>query len=120
MLSRIATEFAAEIRDHDWSDAPYRIDRAGHRREHDGRHKSEDVLDDGKTDRLRINVVWVTAQVLMHADPNLDLAEFALACGVDRDFIYKSGRRVNGWLTNGIRVDMEGRVTPPGNEDLDK
>ena len=35
MLSRIAQQHADEIRQHDWSDAPWRIDRAGHSREHD-------------------------------------------------------------------------------------
>ena len=29
MLSRLAQEFADEIANHDWSDAPYRLDRAG-------------------------------------------------------------------------------------------
>jgi hypothetical protein len=32
----LARDFAAEINYHHWSDAPYRIDRAGHRRDHDG------------------------------------------------------------------------------------
>ena len=35
MLSHIATAFADEISNHDWSDAPYRLDRAGHHREDD-------------------------------------------------------------------------------------
>lgn len=35
-LSRLAREFAAEINYHDWSDAPFRLDRAGHQRDHDG------------------------------------------------------------------------------------
>ena len=37
MLSRRALEFAAEISSHDWSDAPYRLDRAGHQRSKDRR-----------------------------------------------------------------------------------
>lgn len=28
-------QHGSEINNHDWSDAPYRVDRAGHRREHD-------------------------------------------------------------------------------------
>jgi hypothetical protein len=31
-LSCLAREFATEIANHDWSDAPYRCDRAGHDR----------------------------------------------------------------------------------------
>jgi hypothetical protein len=31
-LSRLAEAFAAEICNHDWSDAPWRADRAGHDR----------------------------------------------------------------------------------------
>lgn len=34
-LSRLAQEFAAEIANHDWSDAPYRTDRAGHQNSDD-------------------------------------------------------------------------------------
>lgn len=32
MLSPIAREFAVEVAHHDWSDAPWRLDRAGHQR----------------------------------------------------------------------------------------
>ena len=71
MLSRVAQEFADEIANHDWSDAPYRLDRAGHSREHDS-HSTTKVLSDRETDAVRTNVMWVAAQVLLHADPNLD------------------------------------------------
>lgn len=114
MLSRLADEFAREIQNHDWSDAPYRADRAGHRREHDGRKKSHEVLSDDETDTVRTNVMWVTAQVLMHADPNFDLVAFAEACGAPRWVIYNSSGKVSGALAAGIRRDNEGRAAAPG------
>ena len=113
MLSRIAREFAAEIRNHDWSDAPYRVDRAGHSREHDGSHKIEAVLDHHETGRVVTNVMWVAAQVLMHQDPNLDLEQFAEACGVPDRIIHKSDGKVSGYLTNGIRRDENGAAMAP-------
>ncbi|WP_035771187.1 hypothetical protein, partial [Arthrobacter sp. Br18] len=69
MLNRLATEFAAEIANHDWSDAPYRLDRAGHHRDQDS-NRGKEVLTDVEADCIRTNVMWVTAQVLKHADPN--------------------------------------------------
>lgn len=114
MLSRIATEFAAEIRNHDWSDAPYRVDRAGHSREHDGRHKSVEFLEPADTGRLVTNVMWVTAQVLMHSDPNFDLEAYAIACGVPDRIIYRSDRKVSGYLTGGIRKGPDGGIDRPG------
>jgi len=47
VLSRRGSEFAVEITSHDWSEASYREDRAGHRRERDR---------DAETDRA-----WATA-----------------------------------------------------------
>ena len=35
----------------------------------------------------------VTAQVLMYSDPNLDLVEFAIACGLPADMTGTSGER---------------------------
>ena len=80
MLSRLAREFAAEIADHDWSDAPYRLDRAGHQRSFDSR-PSPSRLEDVETDRLRTNVAWVVGQVLAYSDPNFDIDESALSLG---------------------------------------
>lgn len=79
-LSRLAQEFAAEIRRHDWSDAPYRMDRAGHQNADDKRSAKQ--LETHETHSIRTNVMWVAAQVLAHADPNFDTHEFATACGV--------------------------------------
>jgi hypothetical protein len=83
MLSRLAAEFAAEIRNHDWSDAHIRTDRAGHDRRRDSR-KSRYLppLSPDETNRIRVNVMWVTSQVLGHRDTNFDVVEFAAACGV--------------------------------------
>ena len=112
MLNRLAQEFAAEIAHHDWSDAPYRLDRAGHRRECDS-NRPQDALDIGQTDYLRTNVMWVVAQVLMHADPNLDVHEFAEACGVPRHITHTSSGRLSGGMTAGIRME-NGRACRPG------
>lgn len=94
MLSRLAREFAAEIAQHDWSDAPWRIDRAGHDRTVDT-NRGSDQLTPKQTDNIRLNVTWVVAQVLGHADPNLDIVEFSAAAGVkeNRPGILRAGLR---------------------------
>jgi hypothetical protein len=102
MLSRLAQEFAVEIANHDWSDAPYRLDRAGHHREDDSKAPAS-VLTLMQTDAVRTNVMWVVAQVLQHADPNLDLHEFAAACGVPRRITHNSDGRPSGTIGAGIR-----------------
>jgi hypothetical protein len=58
-------------------------------------------LDPRQTDSVRTNVMWVVAQVLGHADPNLDPYEFAEACGVDTRT--PSGRPRSGHITAGLR-----------------
>lgn len=116
-LSRIARMHAAEIKNHDWSDAPWRIDRAGHQHSVDSQHKmSKQVLDDDETRRVRTNVMWVTAQVLAYMDPNFDVYEFAEACGVDTKT--RSGR-VDGSIAAGLRMDVTGRFARPGTYDYD-
>jgi hypothetical protein len=104
MLSRLASEFAAEIANHDWSDAPYRLDRAGHRRSDDspGKQTTEQLLPE-QTDRVRTNVMWVVAQVLKHSDPNLDLHEFAEACAVPRHVTHRTNGSQSDAITYGIR-----------------
>lgn len=110
-LSRLAQQFADEIRQQDWSDAPYRIDRAGHQRINDG-HRGETVLSTDETDALRMNVMWVTAQVLAYNDSNLDVFEFAEACGVDTRT--PSGRPRSGVITAGIRGNAAQGYDRPG------
>ncbi|CAM5477784.1 hypothetical protein SVIRM249S_03721 [Streptomyces viridochromogenes] len=106
-LSRLAQEFAAEIKQHDWSDAPYRPDRAGHNRERDDKSSKLPVLDPDETEVLRLNVMWVTAQVLAHADQtNFDVVEFAQACGVNT-------QKWKGGIQQGLRT-RNGRYVKPG------
>lgn len=99
-LSRLAHEFAAEIANHDWSDATERLDRAGHRREWDSKVSGEPPLTPKEAHRVKTNVMWVTAQVLVHADPNFDVHEFARLCGV-------TGLSPLS-LENGLRRDADG------------
>ena len=104
MLSRIAREFAAEIANHDWSDAPWRLDRAGHQRNDESPAKrSEKQLDHTETENLRTNVMWVTVQVLRHSDPNLDLHEYAIACGVPRRLTHRTNGSKSDAITYGVR-----------------
>ncbi len=113
MLSRIAQEFAAEIRNHDWSDAHVRLDKAGHRRENDPRSANLEPLTADETERVRANVTFVTAQVLKHADPQLDLYEYAAACGVPRRITHHGDGKPNGTLEYGLRFDDAGRAVQP-------
>ena len=114
MLSRLAQEFAAEIRNHDWSDAHERLDRAGHRRENDRGSAVKETLSPDQTDKVRTNVMWVTAQVLKHADPNLDLHEYAAACGVPHSITHRrSDGKPSGAITAGIRFDEHDRAIRP-------
>jgi len=111
-LSRLADEFAAEIRAHDWSDAPWRLDRAGHDRATDSK-KPLEHLDRDETDRVRTNIMWVTAQVLLHADPNFSVEEFAVACGIPRRITHRSDGKFSGALAGGLRT-RDGVVATPG------
>lgn len=113
-LSRLAREFAAEIDNHDWTDAPYRADRAGHQRKYDT-NAGDDVLTKRQTDMVRMNVMWVVAQVLGHQDPNFKPSEFAEACGVN---VRNSRGEVSGSIRAGLRIDEEGRYAAPGTWDF--
>lgn len=110
-LSKLARDFAAEINYHDWVDAPYRADRAGHDRGRDGGRRSENYLSPQETESVRMNVMWVVAQVLSHHDPNLDVYRFAEACGVDTRT--SSGRLRSGAIPAGLRTDRLGRRAGP-------
>lgn len=114
-LSRLAQQFAAEISNHDWSDAPYRFDRAGHDRTVDG--KGAKQLEPHETDRIRENVMAVTAQVLGYQDPNFDEYEFAEACGVDTRTA--AGRPRSGTIRAGLRI-VNGQYCRPGTWDTDE
>ncbi|WUD77060.1 hypothetical protein OG937_37825 [Streptomyces sp. NBC_00510] len=115
-LSRLAQELAAEIAQHDWSDAPYRIDRAGHSRAGDSDSKrTEQVLSEKETDRVRTNVMWVAAQTLGYSDPNFDVYEFAKACGVNT--LTSRGAK-DGAIAAGLRT-WYGQYTRPGSWTFD-
>lgn len=108
MLSRIAREHASEIAAHDWSDAPWRLDRAGHDRQHDT-NKGTKQLTAEETARVRTNAMWVTSQVLAYGDPHFDVVEFARACGVQLS---------EGGLRAGLRGGA-GQYARPGRWDYD-
>jgi hypothetical protein len=110
-LSRLAAQFAAEISNHDWSDAPYRADRAGHRREYDSPGKLSQQLTPAQTETVRVNAMWVTAQVLGYNDPNFDVNEFARACGIGEFSV--SGNRWGGGILAGVRIS-NGVYMEPG------
>lgn len=113
-LSRLAEAFAAEIRNHDWSDAPFRADRAGHDRAHDSNIYGVEQLLPYQTDTVRLNAMWVTAQVLGYMDPNFDVYEFAEAAGVN--ILTSRGER-NGVIRAGVRI-VDGRYCRPGTWDV--
>lgn len=94
MLSRIAQQHAAEIRNHDWSDAPWRADRAGHQRRFDTNRQVQQ-LEPREAETVKLNVMWVTAQVLGYNDPAFDVVEFADACGCaeSRPGVLRAGLR---------------------------
>jgi len=112
VLSRQAAEFAAEIRLHDWSDSPYRADRAGHQRSMDEERPTVKQLNADETDCVKLNVMWVAAQVLSYSDPNFDAHEFAEACGVSHGFIYTNRGSKSGVITAGLRSDQGGFHRP--------
>ena len=106
MLSRAAELMAMEIRNHDWSDAPYRVDRAGHRRDKDSNSSGITALSKWETEGILTNVMFVTAQVLGSDDPNFDSMEYAKACGVPE-------RYLNGYVDSGIRKNDSGLIESP-------
>ena len=111
-LSRPAAAFAAELRNHDWSDAPFRADRAGHDRSMDSNRFVRQLSQD-ETECVRLNVIWVTAQVLGYKDPNFDPYEFAEAAGVSTPT--SRGER-DGGIRAGLR-QVDGRYCRPGTWD---
>ena len=113
-LSKLAQQHADEIANHDWSDAPYRIDRAGHRRS-DDRDRATGQLTAHQTEFVKTNAMWVTAQVLAYNDPNFDVYEFAAACGINTRT--RSGH-VDGGIAEGLRKST-GQYCIPGTWETD-
>lgn len=115
-LSRLAQQFADEIRQHDWSDSPWRLDRAGHSWDRDS-NRGPQRFGKPETDTIRTNVMWATAQVLGYNDPNFDVFEFAEACGVDTRT--PSGQPRSGYIPAGLRGGP-GRYQRPGTYEFDE
>jgi hypothetical protein len=109
-LSRLAQQFADEIKLHDWSDAPFRADRAGHRRDRDSNAHNYPQLDAGQTETVKVNAMWVVAQVLSYNDPNFGIEEFAQACGFGERGI--GGYRWGGTFEAGLRGLPGDRLEP--------
>jgi hypothetical protein len=98
-LSRDARELAALIQYHDWSDAPYRFDRALHRRDEDT-HCGSDFLDAEETVSVVLNVTAIGNQFLLYRDPNHNPWEFALACGISpRPHVFNSNGQPSGIIS---------------------
>ncbi|MFE7951569.1 hypothetical protein [Streptomyces sp. NPDC057426] len=115
-LSKVAQQFADEIRLQDWTDAHIRLDRAGHDRKWDTKsHPTDPVLSTEEAHRVKTNVMWVTAQVLGYNDPNFDVYEFAQACGVN--ILNTRGGR-DGSIAAGLRTS-NGRYMRPGTYEFD-
>lgn len=98
-LSRIAAQLAAEIKLQDWSDAPYRHDRAGHDRETD--RTTTQQLSPKETTAIKWNVAWVTGQVLGYNDPNFDEYEYFEACGISTR---TNSGAIDGGVETGLRI----------------
>lgn len=106
MLSRLAQEFADEIRLHDWSDAHSRFDRAGHQNDDDAVGRRARQMTPDETRKVHANAMLVVAQVLAHADQNFRIKEFATASGVNLS---------EGTLKAGLRMGPDGRrAAEPG------
>ncbi|MEV7122229.1 hypothetical protein [Kitasatospora griseola] len=74
-LSRVAAEFAAEIKQQYWRDAHRRADSAGHQPDRDSARRvpEENLLTEGEAETVKTNVASVTAQVLAYNDPDFDV-----------------------------------------------
>ena len=113
-LSPLASDFAAEINAHDWSDAAFRFDRAGHRRE-DDTHRGTEILRPDQVDYVKANVAAVAAQVLGYTEgESFDPHEFFLYAGVARGFRLTGNGRRSGAVTAGLRINPGLRYDTPG------
>ena len=114
-LSFLAAHLAAEINAHDWSDAPYRFDRAGHRRDRDSlARRSRQVLSAEETELVKANAAMVSAQVIGYLEGGeFDPHEFALMAGVARGIRLTSRGHRSGSIDAALRTD-NGRYDTPG------
>ncbi|KAB2584121.1 hypothetical protein BS297_16965 [Rhodococcus erythropolis] len=102
-LNSTAAHLAAEIAAHDWSDAPYRIDRAGHSRNDDSDSKRTKDLPADETAKIKTNVMWNVAQVMAYSDPKFDVNDFAKACGIPDSIRLRHDGSPSGTIESGLR-----------------
>ncbi|MCR5977479.1 hypothetical protein GDN83_06950 [Gordonia jinghuaiqii] len=114
-LSFLAAHMAAEINAHDWSDAPYRFDRAGHRREKDTpSRRSGLALTADETQLVKANAAMVAAQVIGYLEgESFDPHEFALMAGVSREIRLTARGQRSGSIDAALRKD-NGCFDTPG------
>jgi hypothetical protein len=72
--------------------------------------RGQQQLDTAQTETAKMNVMWVTAQVLSYNDPNFDAAEFANACGIGEYSV--AGYRWGGSIEAGMRGAPGNRLEP--------
>lgn len=113
-LSPLAAHLAAEINAHDWSDAPYRFDRAGHRRDRDSAsRRSQKVLTPDQTELVQANAAMVVAQVVGYLEgESFDPHEFALMAGVARSVRLTARGQRSGSIDAALRKDHDLYDTP--------
>lgn len=113
-LSPLADHLAAEINAHDWSDAPYRFDRAGHRRDRDAPQRlSHQVLTPQETELVKANAAMVAAQVIGYLEgKTFDPHEFALSAGVARSIRLTARGQRSGSIDAALRKNNDRYDTP--------
>ncbi|PPF50340.1 hypothetical protein C5B94_15390 [Clavibacter michiganensis] len=120
---------AAEIRAHDWSEAPYRASGTAHAPAHapSGDDSGSGSGSDGgspgsaaprlspeEAERVRVNVMWVVAQCLGYEDPEFNPDAFAEAAGITRDYRCTPFGGRSAIVREGLRVGTDGSFDTPG------
>ena len=108
-MNPLARSLADEIANHDWSDAPWRIDRAGHQFDDDPPSKrARRRLTPHEASWVRTNVMLVTAQALLQVDPSVDLYEYAEACAIPEHLLRNPDGSRCEIVQHGIRWNDDG------------
>lgn len=112
-------QLAAEIRAHDWSEAPYRATGTAHAPSSDGSDggsggSAAPRLSEQEAERVRVNVMWVVAQCLGYEDPEFNPDVFASAAGVTRDYLCTPFGGPSAIVREGLRVGADGCYDTPG------
>ena len=118
---------AAEIRAHDWSEAPYRATGTAHAPAHAHAPSGDGDGSDGgspgsaaprlsqeEAERVRVNVMWVVAQCLGYEDPEFNPDAFAEAAGITRDYRCTPFGGPSAIVREGLRVGTDGSYDTPG------